>query len=262
MSVSSVTNLNAFDLYFYGALADAALKGKEQRVDRLLKASVGPKWREQLTELTAAYRTRVEGLLKEGAETSDARRAMDSTLTRVITWRRLVESVARQAPPERRRTLLQASGYGLGTPRSVKEMSDLLLEVKPRIELHGKELEALGLRPEAIKLPSEALTALEKGAADIARENAEDGQARDRVASTRTKLVDLLRSMELAVSAATAESELFGTEKEREEVTGLEIALAKALAESTVEARRKAQEQPVPADLLAAPLVVAESIED
>lgn len=134
-------------------------------------------------------------------------------------------------------------------------MSDLLLEVKARVELHGKELEALGVRPEAMKLPSEALTSLEKGAAVVARENAEDGQARDRVASSRRKLVGVLRSMELAVSAAAAESELYGNDKEREEVTGLEIALAKALAESTVQARRKAQEQPVPPDLLEAPVM-------
>lgn len=50
MSVNSVTSLNAFDLYFYGPLAQAALQGKEERIDRMLKASVGPKWREELAK--------------------------------------------------------------------------------------------------------------------------------------------------------------------------------------------------------------------
>lgn len=260
--MSDVTILSQYDLYFLSKDVTEAVLGSTTLLDPLLVPALGTEWAAVLRSDTAAYRDAIELVIRETAETTEAIRTVEQLSQNVSQWRELAVGLARNAPAGRRAVLMQAAGYGLGSARSVKELKDVLLTIKSRLEVHGAELTALGLAPALVALPGRVLARLEGGAADVAREKAEESQARSKATELFGRVSSALhvawRSVELVATEAqllAAQDEATAAEKATQAArldaaTTLSLRLEKALGEARVEARKQAAAAPVPPDLV------------
>lgn len=260
--MADVTTLSQYDLYFFSKDASEAVFGSTTLLDALLKPALGADWSACLRGDTAAYREAIELVIREATETTTAIRTVEQLLLNVSQWRELVVGIARNAPAARRAVLMQAAGYGLGSARSVKEMKDVLLTIKSRLTVHAAELQALGLAPALVALPGRVLARLESGAADVAREKAEESRARANAAELFGRVSSALhvawRSAELVATQAqllAAQDEATAEEKATQHARAdaastLSLRLDKALGEARVEARQHAAAEPVPPELV------------
>lgn len=250
--------------YFFSAMARDAVSRHKPVVDTRMKTTHGSNWWTELQERTDAYQESVDALIRDRAETGEALARLDGALSRIPRWRRAMESHALRAPQERQRSLLKAAGYGLGSPRSVKEAKDFLAKIAPLVELHADELKDLGASPPLLAVPAELLEDLEQGATVVAREKAEDSVARDRLQDQKRVLAEMWRAVSLVVDGELAEAELFADEERRKKARELSFALEAALGQARVQARKRAEKGDVPPELVveeeAAPEPVAEEV--
>jgi len=141
-------------------------------------------------------------------------------------------------------------------------MKDFLLEVKNRVAVHEKEFVARGVQPALLELPARVLAAVEGGAADVAREKAEDSLARANAATPYRRLVDGLDAAWAAAGLVSAQALLMmqmddATPEQKktslqqaDEAGALLVMLDKVLGEAKVEAQKRATVEKVPADLV------------
>lgn len=241
---------SSMDLYFFAPMAHEAVAGHRTWLKHFLAASLGDNWFEVLGADLKTFRDRIDLLLRELAETSDSIRTRDQLMAKVTTWRSMMTSLARQAPPARRNILLQAAGYGLGATRSVKETKDLLVEVKARMALHADTFRSLGAADAMLALPAKVLGELEEASGAVAREKAEDSLARSQVQELQSTLVERFEQIGHAANAAAYQGTLLDDESMARQGQELTLHLTKALGEARVSSRRRAATGEVPADLM------------
>lgn len=260
--MQNLTKVSQYDLYFFSEDVLPNVLAASSLVDPMVRPSLGEGWSTRLATDIRAYRQAVELVIRELAETTDVLRRVEQLSRNVSQWRELGVGLARNAPAGRREVLLRAVGYGLGSPRSVKEMKDMLLTVKSRVEVHGEELMALGMARPLLELPGRVLRTLEHGAGEIAREKAEDALARANVKEffgrVSTALTTVWRSAELMslqslLLAERDEASASDTERSKEEAAtlgALVVHLEKALGEARVQAQTRAASEGLPAELV------------
>lgn len=259
--MQNLTLLSQFALYFFAdAVLDRVLAA-EALVDSMVKPTLGKGWAERLADDTKAYRDAVELVIRETTETTDVLQRIDQLSQNVSQWRELGLGIARSAPPARRKVLRQAVGWGLGGPRTVKEMKDMLLTIKSRVGVHAKELAALGMAPALIELPARVLAALEHSSSEVAREKAEDSLARADAKELFGRVSNALTTVWRAIDNLALQGLLLGerddaSDEERaenkanaEKLSALDVFLDKALGEARVQARKRAASEALPADL-------------
>lgn len=251
-----LSRISQFDLYFLSESARPLIVARARLLDPMVKARLGAGWCERFVSDVKAYREAVERVIREALETTEALRAVGTYARNISEWRALVTGIARHAPAPRRQLLMSAAGWGEGRARRVKEMKEVLLNIKVRLAIVGDELVALGLAPELLQLPGRVLAELESGAGDVAREKAEDGLARSDVA-------ELYRRVNKGISAAWRGAELIDlqenllsqrdgaspaqkkTSKSRaRRARELAVLLEKSLGEARKQARKKAKSVP------------------
>ncbi|MFH1811674.1 MAG: hypothetical protein ABIJ09_23245 [Pseudomonadota bacterium] len=252
-------NTSLLDLYFYSAMTRAPLDKHRSWFNGFMSASMGDTWFADLERDITAYRDTFDALLREQAETSDAIRTRDALMSKVVTWRSMMTSMARQATATRRAVLLQAAGYGLGSPSSVKEMKDFLVEVKARVGPHRDSFKKLGAMDAVLSFPAKVLAELEKASGDVAREKAEDSLARVKVGELHTRLVDIFEKISHAASAAADQGSLLDDADMMHRGQDLLLHLSKAMSEAKVESRKRAASGEVPADLMLENTTIAPS---
>ncbi|MFH1809556.1 MAG: hypothetical protein ABIJ09_12485 [Pseudomonadota bacterium] len=252
-------NTSYLDLYFYSAMTRGPLDKHRSWFDAFVSASLGDTWFGNLDRDITAYRDAFDALLREQAETTDAIRTREGLMAKVVTWRSMMTSMARQAPAARRNVLLQAAGFGLGSPRTVKDMKDFLVEVKARVDLHGDSFRKLGAMDAVLTFPARVLQDLERASGEVAREKAEDSLARVKVGELHTHLVDTFEKISHAASAAADQGSLLDDAEMMHRGQDLLLNLTKAMGEAKVESRKRASSGEVPADLMVENTTIAPS---
>lgn len=261
--MQNLTLLSQFALYFFADAVLVRVLAAEPLIDSMVKPTLGKGWAEKLADDTRRYRDSVELVIREVTETTDVLQRIDQLSQNVSQWRELGLGIARSAPPARRKVLRQAVGWGLGGPRSVKEMKDMLLTIKSRVAVHANELTALGMAPELLELPARVLAALEHSAGEVAREKAEDSLARADTKELFGRVSNALTAVWRAIDNLTLQDLLLGerdgaSDEERaekkanaENLGALEVFLDKALGEARVQARTRAASEALPVELTA-----------
>jgi len=249
------SDLSLYDTYFYGPMVVAALIKYGPAVDATLKSSRGTTWQSEFNAAVDTYRAAVDGSIRETEEANAATKAMQEVQDRINPWRRVMEGFARSAPPAQQRLLMRAAGFGLGTPRSVKEGKDFLLNVAPLVEINKAAFAQLGADADLLSFPATARNALEGGAQTVAKEKGEATVARANVQMERAKLGTWLRAVENASEMAVQLGVFKKDETARKAAEALEAQLHAALNEARVQARTRAAEAPVPPELVAPPAV-------
>ncbi len=248
-----LTNIGYYDLYFFSDMAHAAIEPKSAVVASVLDRSRGGDWLQHGGETIAVYRAQVELVIKEEGETNAAQRALAEISAGVQSWRRTMEALARQdTAKKQRKALLHAAGYGLGSPRSAKELDDFLLAVTDPclVELHAGSFVELGAEDDDITYAAEAMAKFEASRKDVAREKAEDTKARTDLAAGRDDVLAYLRDIDLALQAVRNRAERRADDAAAKAAIDLAVALEKALGESRVVARKARASDPVPALLV------------
>lgn len=256
-----VKELSQYDLYFFVKPAAELALANEDVLSSHVTPMLGEGWAPRLTTDADAYRAAVEALIRESLETTGALKNLELMSQNVSQWRALATGVARTAPVARRPVLLKAAGYGLGSPRSPKEMKDLLLTIKSRLALHADEFAARGLARPLLLLPSRVLAQLEGGAGDVARERAEDSEARAVVAELHARMSASLGAVWTGAEHVAMEGLLLAayddaSETEKEEAraraaaaSALDLQLDEAFGAARVESRKRATTESLPPGL-------------
>lgn len=258
----ALTDISKLDLYFFVKPAADTIAGKAALLDAVVAPKLGADWAKTLVSDAAAYRAAVETLIRETTETTGALRLVDQLTANVSQWRALAVGLARNAPAPRQEVLLKAAGYGLGTPRTVKEMKDVLLTIKSRFTTLSGEFATLGMAPALQALPGRVLAKLEGGAADVAREKAEDALARSQVNELAGRVTTALEAAMDGAGLVSMQALLLSQDEEssaearRAELTraseadALAVHLEKALGEARVLSRKRAAEDVLPPGLV------------
>lgn len=264
-----LSNISQFALYFLAKDAMPLVVAEKEMLAPIVVPQLGAGWAERLFTESTCYRDSVEDLIREATETTDALQTIAQISLDVSDWRQLVTGIARTASPARRDVLMEAAGWRLGSPRSPKEMKDMLLTIKVRMKVHAEEFIALGLAPVLLELPGRVLALLEGGAGDVAREKAEDSLARANMAEFYEKVNGALSSAWRAAELLQLQAQLLerrddatADEKAEHKALGrrageLVVKLEKSLGEARVQANKRAATEPLPPGLNA-PVVTPE----
>lgn len=242
--MSELERVSSYDLYFYAAMVQKVIDADGAAIDNRMQRYAGPNWRNTVTQRCDELRSAVEALIKDLSETSRAVAMVNKLFGELSAWRRLMEATGRMAPPHLRAVLMQAGGYGLGSPRTAKETKDFLLTVQMRVDALRDDLRDLDVPEEALDYPAQAIRALEELREDVRQEKQEDLQARHRLREARRKFVELFTRVDQAAKAAHAEKVLLGTPADVEATHRLIAGLQTALAEARVTALQRAKEVP------------------
>lgn len=68
----SVTELGAYELYFYAPIAHAAILVEKSVIDPVVRMKNGPEWLHQMSDLTARYCAAIEQLIREETPPEEA----------------------------------------------------------------------------------------------------------------------------------------------------------------------------------------------
>ena len=253
--------LSQLDLFFMVKDAAPAIAARSGVLSPMMTATYGEGWAATLETDATRYRSFVDRLFVETAETAAAVAALTQMLQDVGDWRAVAVGVARNAPKERKAELMKAAGWGLGHAESPKEMKDLLAILKARVLVQRDSFIALGMEPELLDLPARVFDALEAGSGNVAREKAEDDRARGEVKAYQDRLVPVLTAAWRAAETVPVQSRLLARKQDAspervaehqaraKEATALAELLTRLYAESRIESRKRAEAGPLPPGL-------------
>jgi hypothetical protein len=237
MATTSLTRLKIRDLYFYAAMALAAISRHRQLLHPLLVPVQGHDWYTQLEANVSGYREAVDLLLRDRLETGLVFISSRELIGRITLWRRCMEAVARRAPQSQQDNLLRAIGRGQGSPRSIRACKAFLHNVKSSVAVNAEQLAALGACTKDLDFAQHTLAQLEQDSERAALERAEDGQARYEMQTKREQLVRQLDDLNLAVEVAASQAELYGDSVGHAQTSAIKAELKSALEEACVRAR-------------------------
>jgi hypothetical protein len=245
-----LSDISQLDLFFLSHLVDEALKTHGDAIHDLVAATEGPHWRDTYQTKTTAYRSAVTGVIKEETEASQAVSEQNAMRDKILTCRRHLEAIARrERDPAQQNLLLRAAGWGLGTPRSVKEIKDFLVTMGASVQASKDRFLALGARPEAVTFAHAMLTRLEAATATTMKELADVKVARADLQSAYAAMVEQVRMVDTVAVAAREGAILVDDEPARAKADALLALLDQAVAQARVEARKKAATETIPPDL-------------
>ncbi len=240
------SRLSYHEMSFFLPLMQEALADNRQILDAVLAKVRGAGWYTDGGAIADVVTGKVDDLVREVEETSEADRTIGKLFRKIGSWRRWGESIARLAAPDDREVRLQAVGYGLGSPTTLKRMKSFLVEVKGRLVVHSSDLQELGATPARLAFPGTALDKLQEGSGTLARESAEDAVVRSELRKAYTAAADYARAVNLAIGATQAAADLDGDDSLAGAADALELAVEAALAQARVKARRAAKTRPIP----------------
>lgn len=239
-----LANISYYDLYFYSAMALDALSGREAVVDAMMRGRFGPDWAQELATQVQAYRHSVDKIIRQKSETAQARVDMSHLLEGLSTWREGMVSATRLVAADKQKLMMQAAGWGAGSPRTVKDAKDLLLTIKSRLSTLYDDFIQLGVAPAMLEYPGTTLLKLEAASTALSKEKAEDAVVQSKLHSLRAIVQDMLNALYHASKAALSQALVL--EQDSQPAQNLLEVLEQSMKQTRVQSRKKAQKVQVP----------------